>query len=464
MTKTFALLPSSTFKMKKQRSSFGRFFFFFLLSAFQCLVVYSQALKTIADIKTLNNVGVFGSVKLQGYIICDPAPLLISDINLYLSNTIIPEKDYILIQGKLANYIIENKEKIIGGKFEIIGRVSKNDTIKDYFHDTSGDHRIYLEADQIKLKLLEKSKFPNVKFGGIKVKAKIDLTSSAEKPECKKFALLYSGGGDWEFAYERFYNNLEFMYQTLKFRYGFSDDNIVVIYKDGHSFDDSIMHVDFPANEVGLDNAFLYLDTRMGKNGDLFVYTTNHGGGYNVKETKLQFGLEDFNKDEIDNYEIDETLLYYENDPNLLSDDLFNEKIASLHLKTLIAVFQQCFGGGFLRDLRSPNTCLLSASNEFELAYASTRNTFFDEFSHLFIAALNEAFEDGTGINDVDLNGDGIISIYEAYFYAKKKDNRDEHPMIDDNGDGVSDSQDGFYAKGLSLLSCDGFRIDKIKR
>jgi len=100
----------------------------------------------------------------------------------------------------------------------------------------------------------------------------------------------------------------------------------------------------------------------------------------------------------------------------------------------MIFVLQPCFSGGFIGELSGENRIVCTASRGFEEA---------DGWFGPFRRALNKIDENGDGIPDADLYPqDGNISILEAYRYAADfvESNHppgSQHPLIDDNNDGI---------------------------
>jgi hypothetical protein len=250
----------------------------------------------------------------------------------------------------------------------------------------------------------------------------------------KDFALLYSGGINSYNAKSRYWNDLKFMYKTLKSKYGYSEDQIVVVYKDGIAAD-AEMTVDYPASKAGLANALNYLRGKVGLASDLFFFITNHGGGYNTSDNTNYSGNADAApKDEVDPYEIDETVFYYNETNNRIPDDTLAVYLNSISGK-LVAVLEPCFSGGLIRDLRGPNHIIISAANEFQFSWGGGPGNH-DVFSYYFTCALNGADHTGVAVN-ADTNGDSKVSILEAFIYARDHDTADEEPLLEDSGNGV---------------------------
>jgi hypothetical protein len=263
------------------------------------------------------------------------------------------------------------------------------------------------------------------------------------------------------------------MYLTLKSQYGYTDDNIVVVYKDSIA-ENAQMIVDHPADYQGLTNAINDLKSRMGSNplASLFVFTTNHGGGYNKLTNVVIGGSFDTapNVDETPtetaetsavSLAIDETIFLYSPDLYVIDED-WAAKINSVvgPSRLLITVNEPCFSGGLLKDLKGPNRINISASSEGEYSYSLDDGTY-DEFSYYFTAALHKKYP--RQLNNAlryspDLNGINGVSVYEAYLYARDLDRSPARCLLDDNADGAgthippaTGALDGVLAKNTRL-------------
>jgi hypothetical protein len=75
-----------------------------------------------------------------------------------------------------------------------------------------------------------------------------------------------------------------------------------------------------------------------------------------------------------------------------------------------------------------------------------------------FVAALHGKNEYGNPV-DADTNGNGYVSMLEAFNYAAGNDYYDEIPQYDDNGDGLSHT-DPVPAGGDGTLGCNTYLTD----
>ena len=113
-----------------------------------------------------------------------------------------------------------------------------------------------------------------------------------------------------------------------------------------------------------------------------------------------------------------------------LSDDELAVFLNRINARVISIVAEPCFSGGLVEDLSSPNRVISTASTEETLSYGN-----------LFIMNFTSAFHGADFTDtpvDADYDGNGIISMQEAFNYASFNDYYNETPQYDDNGDGIS--------------------------
>lgn len=366
---------------------------------------------------------------VQGYFVDDPVPMILTDLKWHLINRPMPDTVFLPLTGEGVEMMRKKLSEYGGSLIEVKVQINTEKMM----------NRQYQEIEGICPELPK-----------IVVKPKVDVVWPTLNDLCKKYpfickpgifikgkyALLYSGGVNSYNAHMRYWNDLKFMYNTLKSKYGYSDETIVVVYKDGNP-EDSDMIVDFAASPDGLKNAVTSLNSKMAltRLPSLFVFITNHGGGYHEGNGGSEGGLTDLNGDEVDIHQIDETIYYYGQTSNTISDDTLAVRINSIKFTKLIAVLEPCFSGGLIRDLSGRNRIIISAASEFEYSWGGAPGNH-DMFSYYFTCAVNSADHSGTAVN-ADTNNDGVVSILEAFLYAKNNDTASETPFLEDSGDGV---------------------------
>ena len=365
---------------------------------------------------------------VKGYFVNETVPILISDMKLTLINSPIPDSSYILLTGKGIEEF-SKEEGSYGTFIELTGKIDlrKQKEIEGF--------ELEMICPDIP-KILRKSEY--VRPIVYDICKKYPLICKIPPLFLKnKFALLYSGGINSVNAHTRYWNDLKFMYLTLRNKYGYSDDNIVVVYKNGTG-EDTDMTVDFAASPTGLNDAINYLRGKMTLRDDFYFFVTNHGGGYHQGEATNRGGRIDSTPgDEIDAQKYDEAIYYYGQTTNDIWDDDLSNWINSMDFATMTAVLEPCFSGGLIHDLKGCNRVIISACSEFEYSWSGAPGDH-DMFSYHFNCALIEADHTGAALSpNPDTNGDGSVSILEAFLYAKSKDTAGETPFLEDNGDGV---------------------------
>ncbi len=128
-------------------------------------------------------------------------------------------------------------------------------------------------------------------------------------------------------------------------------------------------------------------------------------------------------------------------------DDEVAELVNRLSVAGITVVALPCFSGGLVEDLSSSGRVICTATIEEAVSYGNT-------FIRGFTAAL-----DGQNEYGADTNGNGYISMLEAFNYAAGHDYYDEIPQYDDNGDGISHT-DPVPAEGDGTLGCQTYLLE----
>jgi PKD repeat protein len=126
-------------------------------------------------------------------------------------------------------------------------------------------------------------------------------------------------------------------------------------------------------------------------------------------------------------------------------DDELAELVGRLSVAKVTVAALPCFSGGLIEDLTAPNRVICTATIEEAVSWG-------DAFIRGFVAALHGRNEYGSPVN-ADTNGNGHISMLEAFNYAAGSDYYDEIPQYDDNGDGISHT-DPVPVEGDGRLGC----------
>lgn len=234
----------------------------------------------------------------------------------------------------------------------------------------------------------------------------------------KKYAVLVSGGWNASSNYSRYWNDLGFMYKALKEKYGFTDQEIVVLYANGsHSptedFDgNGTGDVDYAATKANLTTVFTDIGSKIPADGKFFFYSTNHGGQVSGQNAILYLWGETISDGDF---------------------ALLSKKIKS---GEAIYVMEQCFSGGMMDNLLSaqtypcsnPKLCVMTAARWDEVSWGCDTEGAYDEYVYHWTSAVYGKTPTGAAVN-ADSNGNGTVSMEEAHNYAKSHDSVSEHPQ-----------------------------------
>jgi hypothetical protein len=202
----------------------------------------------------------------------------------------------------------------------------------------------------------------------------------------EKYAVLISGHSEL-----RHFKNIKLAYKTL-LSLDFKEENIFV-------FEDYSKSENFELNQSSpkkrIKSVFQDLSKKINSNDVFLLYVTGHGS-YDNFNYKLNDSL-DQNQD---------PYLFLDNSEKIYSNEL-KEYLDKLNPQTGLLIFDQCYGGGFAKNLGTNNLVALSASNEYQLSFSNKWTEFF------WNSFLN---------NVGDQNSDEKVSILEAFNYANSKD------------------------------------------
>ena len=268
------------------------------------------------------------------------------------------------------------------------------------------------------------------------------------------YAVLISGGADSWNNWPRYYGDIQFMYKTLVYDYGYQDDHIYVLMSDGtdpgldmHTqtdpdpkqppfipelYESSKPDLDgdgdddvgYSATKANIATVFDILHNDLGAGDHLFIFTTDHGGpdgDVNPRGSNVVMNLWG----------------------EVIKDDEFATEVDKVSSAVpIIITMEQCYSGGFVDDiipgLSGQERVIATAANDSEFSYADT-------FSTLWISAVAGHDKSGSTVN-ADADNNGKVSMQEAFNYAKNNDPEAEHPQYGESPSGIGSS--------LALCSC----------
>lgn len=255
---------------------------------------------------------------------------------------------------------------------------------------------------------------------------KANVSAREQDVADRTYAVILSGGANKNANHERYWNDCSFVFQTLVNKYGIPHEHISVIMSDGTDPADDMCAIDggyksspldldfdgvpdirYAATKANVQQVLSGLSGSLKADDHLFFYVIDHGGS------------NDFDSQSYINLWGNETLQDYE-----LADYLspmINDSV------TVNVVLGQCFSGGFIGELTEVGCVVAAASTGSEYSWACLDKPY-DEFVYHWTSAINQATPDGTAVNS-DADGNGQVSMAEAFAYAEMNDTASETPQ-----------------------------------
>jgi hypothetical protein len=232
----------------------------------------------------------------------------------------------------------------------------------------------------------------------------LERVSNPPTDASHRYAVIISGGYDSYNDHVRYWNDCSKFFKALKSN-GFLNDHIYTLISNGKSTSrsqdldgDGVKDIGYSATKANITAVFNELKTKLGNDDVLYIFTTDHGGAANGNPPP---------------YTNSNVVMYLWGE--YITDAEFATEVNKVSAKAIVAIFEQCFSGGMIDNLKAPNRVLMSAARFWELSYAMGPDYVYDEFSYYITEALaTPALSDS--------NRDGIVTMEEAYLYALSKD------------------------------------------
>lgn len=258
------------------------------------------------------------------------------------------------------------------------------------------------------------------------IKKQIVTPSRANNRDISKakhnYAVIISGGGNKDYNYERYWNDCALIYSTLINKYNYCKEQIYVIMADGTNpavdrhllngkFDSSPLDLDndgepdirYAATRTSISTVFNELSLKLNTSNDLFIYTTDHGALINNHSYISLWNGE------------------------CISDSEFAKEVNKVNANIVNVVMEQCHSGGFVNQLQAENRIIATACLQEEPSWASS-NGYYNEFVYHWTSSIAGKYPNGQLIN-ADTDGNGKVSMLEAFNYASEHDTMNETPQ-----------------------------------
>lgn len=267
-------------------------------------------------------------------------------------------------------------------------------------------------------------------FSNAKSQLQKDRVMASAAPttvQSHKYGVIISGGADESHNHIRYWNNCSALYQVLKRYYGYKDSDIYVLVSDGTSSSqdrnyvsdvqnpkldsspldldgDGVNDIEYKAIKSDITKVFDELSKKVTPEDNLFIFTTDHGSLIGGKQ-------------------------YLNLWKETMSIDEFSKEVDKVNAGFMSILMIQCYSGGFMDKLKKDNRVIITAASGNETAKSTLD---YGCFFAPWIAAVSGQNVYGGTVN-ADANGDGEISMYEAFQYAKSNDyayqKGQEHPQ-----------------------------------
>ena len=253
------------------------------------------------------------------------------------------------------------------------------------------------------------------------------------------YAVIVSGGRSKLFNHERYWNDCAFLYRTLRQDYGIPKDHITLLMADGDNpttdmlrdgatgfassptdlDGDGQLDLTLAATRQNLDDTFCRLSTTLTGDDHLFLFITDHG-----ERTFPSSGEEGCPQGGV--VANDVHLWLWGNDR--LQPDELAAMVNLCHPATMSILLGQCHAGAFVAPLQAEGRVITTACSADQMSWAC-KDRPYDEFVYHWTCAIAQHDEAGLPVVS-DQDGDGLISMQEAYDYARQHDRRPETPSL----------------------------------
>ncbi len=239
-------------------------------------------------------------------------------------------------------------------------------------------------------------------------------------------AVIVSGGRSKMFNHERYWNDCAFLYRTLRQECHLAKDHVTLLMADGDApaadmlrdgawgFASSATDLDgdgepdlsLAATRQNLDEVFRSLSLTLTPADRLFVFITDHG-----------------------ERDADGNVRLWLWDGQSLTPRELADLLGQCRPATMSVLLGQCYAGAFAQELQGEGRVITAACSASQMSWASKERPY-DEFVYHWTCAVAQHDERGAPVGS-DQDGDGHVTMQEAFDYARQHDSRPETPSLD---------------------------------
>lgn len=270
------------------------------------------------------------------------------------------------------------------------------------------------------------------------------------------YAVIISGGRSRMFNHERYWNDCAFLYSTLRQECDIPKEHITLLMADGDNpandmlrdgaagFVSSPTDLDgdgrpdltLAATRQNVEDVFRRLSMTLTNNDHLFIFITDHGEE-TVESSQLR-GLRrgTATMPQFTGQGLERAVHLWLWGDEQISPDELAATVGLCHPATMNILLGQCYAGAFVTALEGKGRIITTACAANQMSW-SCKERPYDEFVYHWTCAVAQHDEQGQPIGS-DSDGDGRVSMAEAYDYARQHDRRPETPGITAQPDGLA--------------------------
>ncbi len=400
----------------------------------------NESLRTSSLLRMLNK-----QVTLEGYYYDNGVmKMLVSDMDMVRAKTVMPTSAYVPIAGTVPGSV-NNGDKISVQGLLIKPGASDEDVLKNENAAVrvSAESSVRVVDTKARLRMVPAINLVN-----------IENVVPVQPISRNKYALLSGGGYSWASEGICFRNGLLAAKQLLLSK-GYKPENIHVLYGSGTVPGGGLSPV-LPATKPNIISRFSLLASQVQAGDTVFIMVSANGGGILTTPSAgypkgMLGGLIDTSGDESESYSesamnvdlnrdgdrldtvrVDETFWVWPSVP--FSDDEFRQQVNRLNPNCkMIVIMDQSFSGGFIRDLTKTGRIITASTGTTLLSFNNSSNTW-DSFTEWWLAALMGRKPFTVTPVNADANGDGKISLVEAFNFARVRSYPPGVAGYEDNG------------------------------